>query len=138
VGRVVSSDELPLDVQSLLRERLRGLEHLELLLLLRRSAPHAWTASSIAAQASWPERWVADALEDLREAELIVMDARETERRFTYSPATTALDAAVAILAQIYAERRAEVIQTLNDHAVGRIRSAALRAFTDVLRKKDG
>ena len=120
---------LPHEVQALLHERVHGLEHVELLLHLRRCAPEASTASRLAVQLPWPA-WVEGTLGELCEAGLLVVHDSGRERLFVYGPATSELDAAVAMLDEAYGERRADVIKALNEHALERLRSEVSRAFT--------
>jgi hypothetical protein len=139
-GEPVLTDHLPPDVLALVRERVLGLEDLKVLLLLRNDASKPWTASTLAAQLELPEARTEGLLEDLRAAALLAADGNETEREFVYRPATPDLEATVARLAHLYDERPADVIRTLNDGALERLRLAASRAFPEafVPRGKNG
>jgi len=127
------SGELPLDVLELLRERVLGLDGLKVLLLLREEPSTGWTAFPVVARLDLPKAWAEGSLEDLCAAELLEKDDTDEEPRFFYRPATLAIDATVARLAEIYEERPADVIRTLNDNALERVRMAASRAFPELL-----
>lgn len=137
---------IPPDVRTLLHERLAGLDELEVLLLVRGDASHGWTASEVAERLGLPESSSDAALESLCMAALLVLDGGGggAERRYAYRPGTPELDGAVTSLAEIYGERRLEVMRILSNHALDRIRSAAARTFADAFvisrngRKKDG
>jgi hypothetical protein len=133
----VLNDPLPSDVLALVRERVLSLDDLKVLLLLRDDASKPWTASTLAAQLALPEAWTEGLLEDLRAAALLAADGNETERQFVYRPATPDLEATVARLAQMYDERPADVIRTLNDGALQRVRRAASRAFPEAFERRN-
>ena len=126
-------DEIPADVLALVRERVSGLDDLEMLLLLRGDPVRAWTPSCAAARLGVPEARVEDALQGLHAAALLVMemDERAAARRFLYRPATPALEAAVNTLARLCRLRPADVIRMLNEHAIERVRTAARLAFPE-------
>ena len=137
---------IPPDVLALLQERLAGLDELEVLLLVRGDASRGWTASDVAKRLGLPASSSDAALERLRAAGLLAVDGDGggAELRYAYRPHALELDRVVSALAEIYGERRLEVMQILSNHALGRIRSAAARTFADAFvigrngRKKDG
>jgi hypothetical protein len=124
-------DEIPADVLTLVRERVSGLDDLEMLLLVRGDPVRAWTPSCAAARLGVPEARGAEALQALHAAALLAMDERATARRFFYRPATPALESAVNALARLCSVRPADVIRMLNEHALERVRAAARRAFPE-------
>lgn len=140
---------IPPDVLALLQERLAGLDELEVLLLVRGDASRGWTASDVAERLGLPVSSSDAALESLCAAALVVVEGGGggAELRYAYRPSTPELAGVVSSLAEIYDERRLEVMRILSNHALGRIRSAAARTFADafVIRnasrhrsKKDG
>lgn len=137
---------IPPEVLTLLHERLAGLDELEVLLLVRGDASQPWTPSDVAERLGLPVSSSEAALESLCTATLLVFDGGGggAERRYAYHPGTPELDGVVTSLADIYGERRLEVMRILSDRALGRIRSAAARTFADAFvisrngRKKDG
>ena len=153
--RTVPERQIPPDVLGLLQERLAGLDELEVLLLVRGDASReGWTASDVADRLGLPVSSSDAALESLCQAALLAIDGGGggAERRYSYRPSTLELDRVVSSLAEIYDERRLEVMRILSNNALGRIRSAAARTFADAFvigrngsqngsqngRKKDG
>lgn len=138
--------DIPSDVMAFLQERLAGLDELEVLLLVRSDASRGWTASEIADRLGLPASSSDGALEKLCTAELLVIDGGGggAELRYAYRPVTPKLDGVVTTLADLYGDRRLEVMRILSDSALERIRSAAARTFADAFvigrngRKKDG
>ncbi len=90
----------------------------------------------VAEQLELTAAWAGPALEGLCTAGLLVEDGTVTERRFWYRPATPSLESSVTVLAGIYDEHRAEVLRTLNENAVDRIRAAAARTFGAVFERE--
>lgn len=138
--------DIPSDVLALLQDRLAGLDELEVLMLVRSDAPRRWTAAAVADRLGLPESSSDAALDSLCAAQLLVADggAGGAERQYGYGPATPELERAVTSLADVYEERRLEVMRILSDSALERIRSAAARTFADAFvigrskGKKDG
>lgn len=129
-----------------LHGRLAGLDELEVLLLVRSDAARGWTATEVAERLGLPASSSDGALEKLCTADLLVIDGGGggAERRYAYRPGIPGLDGVVTTLAEIYGERRLEVMRILSDSALERIRSAAARTFADAFvigrngRRKDG
>jgi hypothetical protein len=140
----VAQRDIPSDVMAFLHERLAGLDELEVLLLVRSDASRGWTATEVAQRLGLPGSSGDGALEKLCAAELLVVDGGGggAERLYVYRPTAPGLDGVVAALAEVYAERRLEVMRILSDSALERIRSAAARTFADAFvigkRRKDG
>ena len=132
------SDDLSPDVLTLLRDRVPGPYGLEMLLLMRSDPTRGWTISSLAPALGVPESWVEQSLDGLCATNLVVEDGSSTERQFFYHPATVELETAINELAQVYAERPADVVRTMNDSAIARVRSAAVQLFpTALMLRKD-
>lgn len=100
-----------------------------MLLLMRSDPAVGWTMAMLATRLGVPEPWIVHSVETLGEAELLVEDGTALERRFFYRPATPELAATVNTVAEIYAERPADVIRAMNESALVRIRAAVLQAF---------
>ena len=124
---------IPTDVLALLQERLAGLDELEVLLLVRGMAPGNVSPSEIADRLGLPISSSESALESLCGAGLLAVDGGGggAERRYAYRPTLPELDRAVASLAELYGDRRLEVMRILSNNALDRIRSAAARTFAD-------
>jgi hypothetical protein len=121
--------DLPFDVLAFLQERINGTDELAALLLIRSDASRGWIGAAVAEQLDLPRAWAGPALEGLCDAGLLVADETEGVQRFWYRPATPALESVVTVVAEIYDERRSDVLRILNDTAVERIRAAAARTF---------
>ncbi len=138
----VPDRNIPPDVLALLRERLSGLDDLEVLLFVRRGASERRTLEVISAKIRLPEASIQEAVDRLCAAGLLAMHDTG-EGGFSYRPETPALDATVKALADYYEQRPADVMRILNRLAIDRIRSGAAKAFADAFvigngRKKDG
>jgi hypothetical protein len=122
-GSVISDD-----VKTLLRDCIESFEHLEVLLLLYRKPGDAWTADAVATASilNLSEDTAADALAHLRRWKLLEGEARS----YRYDPGNR-LDGTVRALAAIYDEDRLEVMKLMNQNAIERVRTSALRAFAD-------
>jgi hypothetical protein len=120
---------VPSDVRALLQGRVDSLEKLEALLLVRADRTKRWTAATVATQLALPDTWSEPALESLCACGLLLGQGEGTARQFSYRPASPALETSVASLAEIYGDRRTEIIRFLSKRAMGRIRTAAVRAF---------
>jgi hypothetical protein len=123
------SSELQPDVLALLHDRGLGSIELELLLLMRGDPSSGWTPTVLAERLGLPEPWVVHSVEALCGAALLVEDGNALARWFFFRPATPELDATVTALAEIYADRPADVMRAMNDNALVRIRAAVLQAF---------
>jgi predicted transcriptional regulator len=125
----VSTEESP-EVWSFLKDRVAGVEDLEALLLVRSNTSRRWAADAVAAMLERSPSWAAPVLESLCLAGLLEATGSNGDRRFTYRPATPALESMVTALAELYADQRAELMRLLNENAVDRIRAAAARTFS--------
>lgn len=63
--------EVPYEVRQLISKHLESMEQVEVLLLLARNAPRAWTVSDVASELRWPPRGAQQCLEDLVRGQLI-------------------------------------------------------------------
>jgi hypothetical protein len=122
-GSVISDD-----VKTLLRDCIESFEHLEVLLLLHRKPDDTWTADAVVAASmlNLAEDIATDALAHLHRWKLIEGEAR----RYRYNPSNR-LDATIRALATVYEEDRLEVMRLMNQNAIERVRTSALRAFAD-------
>lgn len=124
---------IPSDVLALLHERLAGLDELEALLLLRAEPSRLWFASEVAERLGLPVASSEAALASLCQVSLLAAEGGRggAEARYGYRPATPELEQVVASLAEIYGDRRLEVMRILSNSALDRIRTAAARTFAD-------
>jgi hypothetical protein len=124
---------IPTDVLALLHERLAGLDELEALLLLRAEPSRVWFASEVAERLRLPVASSEAALASLCQVSLLAAEGGGggAEARYAYRPGTPELEQVVSSLADIYADRRLEVMRILSNSALDRIRTAAARTFAD-------
>ncbi len=104
---------MPPDLSDTLKQfiarHIHSVEQLEILLLLKRSAPREWTADEVSREIS-TSRYAAEArLMDLRARAVVAMREDGQVLWFRYDPATPD-DALVGQLAAVYAERRTSII----------------------------
>lgn len=116
------------DVNTLLRDCIESFEQLEVLLLLHRTPGETWSPDAVATATTLKlsSDVADDALAHLRRWKLIDGEARV----YRYDPANR-LDATVRALAAVYEEDRLEVMKIMNQNAIERVRTSALRAFAD-------
>jgi hypothetical protein len=125
------ADELPVEVQELLADRLESIAQLEVLLLLQRSAPEDWDAERLSSELRIERAWAAAQLPRLREQGFL---ARSGAQHYRFRPASPELAKAVESLAACYADRRVRVVAQLYSKPTRGVRGFA-EAF--VLRRDD-
>lgn len=140
----MTADELPEDVQRLLRDQIESYEQLELLLLLRTELDRPWTAEALSARLRIPVSLAVAALDELQTVRLVEARPLGAERQYAYVPQSDRVEAALGSLAQAYREHPIPILKQMTANAIERVRTAALRTFADafILRKdkdkKDG
>ncbi|HEX3835555.1 MAG TPA: hypothetical protein VHW25_01215 [Steroidobacteraceae bacterium] len=118
-------------------EYIESYEELEILLLLRLEATEVWSETRISDRLGLSAALTADAISTLIARGLV---KRQGERpRCVFAPCPEALDEAVTALARSYTSQRLEIVKLMHSNAIKRMRTEALRAFSDafVLRKDD-
>jgi hypothetical protein len=118
------------NVQSLLRERLRSFEGLEVLVLLHAQPSRSWTEDAIGALLRLDFERVREALAELISRGLARQSLPEPAS-YAYHAGTPQVAAAVDELANAYREQHATVMSQMNANAIERIRSGTLKAFAD-------
>lgn len=116
------------DVQHLLREHVESIDQLEVLALLCREAPRAWSADAVAARVRLPAPAVRAALQHLCSSGLLTVAALDTAE-FSYRPVSAELRERTERLVQLYVTERAAVMRVLSSNAIARLRAGALSAF---------
>ena len=130
-GPCMTSTDRLLVAQAFVSEHIESFEQLELLLLLRSDPDGYWTADAFARLTRTALPLIMPALEALQTHGLVRVRAAAGEPSYLYGPMDPQLDAAVGALAQIYDERPIEIIKLMSANAIGRLRTAAIRAFAD-------
>ena len=98
------------DLFGFIREHLRSVWALELLLLMRRRADHAWTPQELVDELRASQTLVADNLVVFERAGLV---RAGDDGRYTFAPASPVLAALCDQLADAYAERPVSVINAI-------------------------
>ena len=118
---------------------VRTYEQLETLVLLAAHTDRTWTAHDVAEALKIPLDAVQEGLRALA-GELVLQATAESP--LTYGIADPDVLRLVHSLAQIYEDNRLLVMQLMNENALERMRTDALRAFSNAFvirgRKKDG
>ncbi|HYG24976.1 MAG TPA: hypothetical protein VEH04_19585 [Verrucomicrobiae bacterium] len=113
-------NDLPSDVQQLLREHIRSIETLEILLLLRSEPDRAWTCSAVYQQVRSSERSVSQTVEDLFQRGFL-QRIESPERTYRFAPQSPALREALEKLAHLYSERRVRVVEAIYSERVSAV-----------------
>jgi predicted transcriptional regulator len=133
-------EDFPQDVEDLLLQELESYEQLEALLLLVKEPRRSLDAKTVAEETRIPHDAAAEALDHLCERGLVILEPASGGPRFRYATPPH-LDGTIRTLARIYDERRVEVAKRMTANAIERVRTAALRRFSDAFlvkrRKKD-
>jgi hypothetical protein len=103
------AEELREDVLAFIRNTVKSVWSLELLLLLRRGAGRAWTADDLVREIRGSRAIVAQAVGAFIQAGLI----RQEDVRFWYDPAIPELDRLVEELGTAYADRPTAVVNVI-------------------------
>ena len=122
------SDPIPPELHRFLNAHVRSIAHLELLLLVHRTADRRWTPEEAAKVLYIPATFAESLLESLRAAGIVVLtDGKQGS--FQYAPRSSDLNERVAELAVFYRERPVTTIQAI--HAAP---TDALQNFSDAFR----
>jgi hypothetical protein len=126
-------DPFPADVHQFLRDHIRSVAQLEVLLLLHTDDQKAWTIEESAKQLYIASSMTGPLLESLRDSGLVVVDDGNS-KRYRFSPKTAELRQVVGDLARMYHERP---VSTIN--IIYAIPTENLQSFADAfrIRKKE-
>jgi hypothetical protein len=132
--------DIPEAVQALLRDHVTSFEALAALLLLRSNPNARWSVEAIAREIRMlPDSTVA-ALQALRASALVACQCEGAQLLCQYAPGNPWLASAADALAQAFEDHRVAVISCMNANALERVRSGAIRTFSDafLIKKKEG
>lgn len=105
-------NELPAEVERLLRERIHSIETLEILLLLRGDSQRPWSSAEVNRVVRSSEPSVAKTLDALARQDLLLrIDGTVPSYRF--APRDEPLIQAITALASLYQERRVRIVQAI-------------------------
>ena len=125
------SAPLPDDVRAFLRRRLRSPLELQVLLFMREGADREWSADALAPLLGIAESAAGRLLFDLMARRLARL-ARYAPPSYVYDPHTVEVRRAVDRLAELYAERPAELLADLEARA-----SDSVQQFADAFRLRE-
>jgi hypothetical protein len=127
------ADPIPNEIVRFIHEYIDSVEQLEVLLLLRSSAPSAWTAEAVARDLRTAESSVTARLKTLHAQKLVEAATAESGTAYRYAPDGVGTDRLVGELASEYALRRVAVITLIFSKP-----NDAVRSFADAFRiRKD-
>jgi DNA-binding IclR family transcriptional regulator len=135
----VSGAEIPEDVRSFLEVNIEDYEQLEALLLLHADSLASFSPATVASRVGLAPESAVDALQNLKRRGLAV--GPEADGSFRLAPPSPQLAQTLERLAHAYAVTRLEVVKLMSANALERLRSAALRTFSDAFvlkRRRDG
>ncbi|MBK7857891.1 MAG: hypothetical protein IPJ65_04545 [Archangiaceae bacterium] len=137
----MSPEPIAEDLRAFLLERVRSLEELEVLLLVRGEPDGVWSSDSVGARLALAPQVAEEALAELGDRQLLSAREQAGLKLYRYQAADPAHDALVSRLLLAYQRNRIGVISLMTRNAVERIRGSVLRTFADAFvvgRKKDG
>jgi len=130
--------DFPIAVEQFLAEELEGYEQLEALLLLFGSAAQSFTREEVGATLGIGVDAADEALEHLYRRRLADLEPGPGGPRFRYVSQPSGRDVTIGTLSRLYHERRIDIVQRMTANAIERLRTAAIRRFSDAfLLRKD-
>jgi hypothetical protein len=100
-------------VRQFLKEHIRSLEQLEILLLLQKDAQREWSPAEVYRVVRSSERSVTETLETLGRQGLLRKTELPAESKFQFSPSTDLLRTTIGNLADLYSERRVRIVEAI-------------------------
>jgi hypothetical protein len=121
-----------------LAENVESLDELVCLVRLRGDVHRSWEVAALASSVGIPEGSVLEAVDGLCRRGFAERVASGGGLGFRYAQPSVALDEQVVALAAAYERSPIEVLKVISAHAIDRVRTGAMRAFSDafLLRKK--
>ncbi|MGE0027662.1 MAG: hypothetical protein AB7O78_00035 [Thermoleophilia bacterium] len=108
----MASAAFPPALRAFVAEHISSVGELELLLLLRGDPHRAWTAREAASRLHHVPDWVADRLERLVRARMVIRLAGD-HVAYRFGPADAALERSVEAVAEAFRARRASMISLI-------------------------
>lgn len=125
----MTEDPLPSEVLALVARALPSMIHIELLLLLRRTAPLGWSVTRGALELRTSPELVAATLDDLVAARLAEAVRGTDPVDYRFDPSDGSVVAAVSLLQESYDRRPVTLIKALYTRP-----ATSVRAFADAFR----
>ena len=134
------ADDLPHEVKLLLRDFVTSFEDLELVLFLHRERARAWETEELSRLTRVDADQIAKTTASLGARGAIKIDQSANHPTYQYEPTTPELGHAIDMLAKAFELNPVIVLRELNERAIERMRSSAIRTFAHafVIRKKEG
>jgi len=125
----MAASDIPVEVQAFLRDHIHSYEQLEAAVLFHREPARWWTEETLAGTLRIGHEAAAEALAALGGAGIVERgDATDAPAQYR---AGRAWAPSVAKLAELYETQRLDVIRLMNENAMHRVRTNAMRAFAD-------
>jgi hypothetical protein len=118
----VASPDISNEVQAFIKEHVRSIEQLEVLLLLHRDPARRWTAGELSNTLYISSEAAAHRLEDFCARGFCTRDASDPQRYF-YNPQLTRYDTVIRDLRSEYEQRRVRVINLIFSNPIDQLRS---------------
>jgi hypothetical protein len=135
---VAEEKELPEDVRAFLRLRIETYEALELLQLFQREPEKRWSATELGERLHVSPELAHSTAQALEAVGLAAGSTTELTTRYGYYQADPATNVIVERVLQLYRDQPVQVMKFMSGNAIERVRTAALRAFSDAfVLKKD-
>lgn len=127
----MSGGDLPAPIRAFIAENIRTVVELEALLLMHANADREWSAQELGRELRIDEQFARQELLDLMQRGLAACAVQASGCH--YAPRTPELNQTVNELAEIYAQRRVSVIQTIYARP-----SDPIQSFADAFRFRKG
>lgn len=127
------------EVLAFMREHIESYEQVEVLILLRAHREQSWTSSAVATHLRITTTMASEALRFLCRENILSVQVGPSELLFKYAPRPAELGELVNRFVQAYDAHRLEVMKLMTANALERLRTKALRKFSDsflIARKK--
>jgi hypothetical protein len=125
----MAAGDIPADVQAFLRDHIHAYEQLEAAVRCHREPARWWTEETLAEALRIGLESAAEALATLAAAGIVERaDAPGATAQYRAGRTCAPI---VARLAELYETDRLQIIRLMNENAVHRVRTNAMRAFAD-------
>lgn len=115
--------QLPPEIRQFIAQQIDSLAQLEALLLLRRESQRFWSASELSRTLYLSDEMCRGMFEDLERRKFVCRDPESD--RFRYDCSNVQADSLLAMLAELYLERRVAVISEIYSNPVAKVQTFA-------------
>jgi len=124
----MADSALPTPLHDFICDRIRSIEELEVLLLVKESPQTTFCARALACALNITEALAEAALQRLASEGLMVVEGRSSQV-YRYAPPRAELAQAVELLASLYPRAKVDIVMLVSHCAMERIRAVHVRAF---------